>query len=196
MKSPNKNKIGLKFGKLTPFKKSPNKDKSGAYFYECVCDCGNTVFVSTKHLHNRIEKSGRRGTSSCGCLQVEATKNIKRRQPGPPHTRILTEYKANAKARSIEWDLSENTFITLISKNCTYCDAPPSLRRGGLKFNGIDRTDNNVHYTESNCVPCCTSCNKSKLNRTVEEFSNWIISVYDNFCKGGFQRSKGDNETR
>ncbi len=34
------------------------------YMWECLCDCGNTVIVSTGNLHNGHSKS-------CGCLKKE-----------------------------------------------------------------------------------------------------------------------------
>jgi hypothetical protein len=60
---------GQKFGKLTVIKRA-NKviTKKGYqyYNYECICDCGNKVFVRPSHLI-----SGH--TKTCGCSLVEKT---------------------------------------------------------------------------------------------------------------------------
>lgn len=65
---------GKRFGRLLVV--SRNKQKQDDYlkqtgnnkaFWNCKCDCGNTVVVSGSSLKNRISP-----TRSCGCLQKEA----------------------------------------------------------------------------------------------------------------------------
>jgi 5-methylcytosine-specific restriction endonuclease McrA len=34
---------------------------------------------------------------------------------------------------------------------------------------GIDRVDNSIGYTPDNCVPCCTQCNRIKLDHLTYE---------------------------
>lgn len=55
---------GKKFGKLTVIKYTFSKN--GQRYWHCVCECGNSLDVSTKNL-----KSG--NTKSCGCLHREKT---------------------------------------------------------------------------------------------------------------------------
>lgn len=58
---------GLQFGRLLVKAKSGDKDKFGAVFWYCVCDCGSETCVRAANL-----RSG--GTISCGCAQMDATK--------------------------------------------------------------------------------------------------------------------------
>lgn len=56
-----KSLVGKKYGKLTVIQRLPESS-----LWECLCDCGNSVIVSTNHLN-----SGH--TQSCGCFQKEQT---------------------------------------------------------------------------------------------------------------------------
>ena len=47
-------------------------------------------------------------------------------------------------------------------------------------FNGVDRVNSNKGYILENCVSCCSWCNFSKSNRTVEEYKNWLQWVKQN----------------
>ena len=52
---------GHKYGLLTPIRPT-DKRCSSSIVWECLCDCGNTTFVSVDNLR------GRRPVRSCGCL--------------------------------------------------------------------------------------------------------------------------------
>jgi len=54
---------GQRFGKLVALKPVVER-KNGYVMWECICDCGNTAIVSSKHLATG-------STSSCGCLGKE-----------------------------------------------------------------------------------------------------------------------------
>ena len=54
---------GQKFGRLTAVRPTEER-RGGNVVWECLCDCGNTTFVSTTSL-----RSG--NTRSCGCLHKE-----------------------------------------------------------------------------------------------------------------------------
>lgn len=58
-RAPTNNLTGMRFGKLVALKASDER-KHGYVIWECKCDCGKTVFVSSSEL--------RRGkVVSCGC---------------------------------------------------------------------------------------------------------------------------------
>lgn len=61
MRTPNYDIIGQRFGKLTVIKLS-NIRKNNRTTWKCLCDCGNTTYLTTSIL-----KSGH--TTSCGCLK-------------------------------------------------------------------------------------------------------------------------------
>lgn len=59
----------MRFGRLVAIKDS-GKRSNEKVVWECVCDCGNLVYVTSTHL-----TSG--ATQSCGCLQKERTGQAK-----------------------------------------------------------------------------------------------------------------------
>lgn len=54
--------LNKKFGLLTPIA-YVGKDKSSHAIWKCICDCGNTTYVTATHL-----KTGH--TTSCGCSKL------------------------------------------------------------------------------------------------------------------------------
>lgn len=53
--------VGQRFGKLVVQKSMPERNKHGGIMWECLCDCGNNIIVSSNHLNTG-------NTQSCGCL--------------------------------------------------------------------------------------------------------------------------------
>lgn len=104
---------------------------------------------------------------------------------------LLGEYKDGAKARNIEWNLSNDDFVNLVTSNCIYCGDKPSFRKKHLKHykvnipvTGIDRIDSTKGYSIDNCVPCCSMCNKMKLNYSTSQFINKIKQIYSYYVEG------------
>ena len=57
---------GKKYNHLTVVKQN-GRTKDRHILWECVCDCGNTVYVSSRDLITGH-------TKSCGCIQKDAVK--------------------------------------------------------------------------------------------------------------------------
>lgn len=55
---------GMKFGRLTAVRKLPERTKCKHVLWECICECGNTIKVTSTDLK-------RGNTKSCGCLKKE-----------------------------------------------------------------------------------------------------------------------------
>lgn len=89
-----------------------------------------------------------------------------------PHVRYKI-YQNNAKHKDRNFDLTENEFCEITSKPCTYCGEYSDTYNGEL-FNGVDRIDSDLGYSIDNCVPCCTTCNRMKLDLNV---NNWISKM-------------------
>lgn len=66
---------GQKFGRLTAIEQTAEKTSDGAYYWKCLCDCGNEVLVPITRL-----KSGL--TKSCGCIRAEGIDLTGRRYGG------------------------------------------------------------------------------------------------------------------
>ena len=100
--------------------------------------------------------------------------------------KIYASYIDGAKARNIQFNLSFDDVINLIFQNCYYCGNSPSLyenKRDLKSLNiprvGIDRKDNNIGYELNNCIPCCKSCNRMKLNLRHDEFLQQIKKIHE-----------------
>lgn len=97
---------------------------------------------------------------------------------------ILRVYKDGARSRNINWCLTNDQFLNLISKNCYYCGNIPQIRKhdrsvNKKEVNGIDRLDSSKGYTIDNCVTCCTMCNYMKLSSSKNEFLNHVEKIYN-----------------
>lgn len=97
--------------------------------------------------------------------------------------RTLSYYKCNAKARNLDWNLTNTEFYNLITGQCTYCGKLANIENE--EYNGIDRVDSNLPYIKDNCVSCCTMCNTMKLNYSTSEFTNHIQLIYNHFINKG-----------
>jgi hypothetical protein len=82
-----------------------------------------------------------------------------------PHNAII-KYKYGAKKRGYVWELSDAQAAWLMQQPCAYCEQEVA--------GGIDRAKNEFGYTVLNSVPCCTTCNFTKMKLTVKAF---IVAV-------------------
>lgn len=175
--------VGQVYAKYTVIEKLPSKVSSDGSKYSvwaCRCACGRVKPVRGKSLLNK-------NTTGCGCQ--------KRRGVGDETARnaVYAGYRSNALRRRQAFELSKEYFSKIIKENCFYCGKPPSNRylphnkrcRGDpCIYNGIDRIDNNIGYTESNIVPCCKFCNVSKGRLTKDEFLENVKQIYKHMGLG------------
>jgi|ERR1035437_174331 hypothetical protein len=75
----------------------------------------------------------------------------------------MTSVKGSAKTRNIEYLLTDEVAISILSLPCYYCGNTE-------RQSGIDRTDSNLGYIEGNCVPSCPMCNYMKRTYGKDEF--------------------------
>ena len=157
--------------------------------YKCLCECGNVCNKKRQDLLTNNVKS-------CGCLMDAYFKYLKEREnPNKLPTnhaainRMYDRYKINAEKRDHDFLLTKEDLKNLIFNKCYYCNQDPyskqSLKQsnGNPLINGIDRIDNNIGYTEENCIPCCKKCNFAKHKMSKEEFLDLIKLIYDNLLR-------------
>lgn len=88
-------------------------------------------------------------------------------------------YKRNASLRNIVFNLNFDEFVDLINKPCFYCGEKPR------NSNGIDRVNNQKDYVVSNCVPCCSLCNRMKGKYAQDVFLSQIKKINNKLYFGG-----------
>lgn len=166
--------IGMKFGRLLIVEKT-NKRYNGYVIWRARCECGVVIEQPSYRF--------KRGLSSCGCGHLQ--KGRPRIPNNGAHVNALfSSYKKSAKDRDILFDLTKEQARAYFEDDCAYCGAKPNIScthpnlSGEYAWNGIDRVDSKQGYVSSNCVSCCTTCNWAKLDRTVNEFKDWIQRAY------------------
>jgi hypothetical protein len=120
----------------------------------CMCSCGALGEIAANSL--------KRGTSkSCGHSQ--------KLQPYEYLYRILLS-SIRSKRSHVPMELTLEEFLSFTKqKRCHYCNTPlrwseKNIRGAKLTGYNLDRKDNSLGYTFSNCVVCCKRCNMAKLN--------------------------------
>ena len=92
--------------------------------------------------------------------------------------RRFHKYYHGARARNIKWALSREQFFALWGAPCFYCLSP-------IEKIGVDRINNEEGYSVGNITSCCETCNKMKLDYSIEEFSSWIKRAYNHLSERG-----------
>ena len=67
-------------------------------------------------------------------------------------------YIQSSNHRNIHFELTIDEYEFIAQNPCYYCGTV-NIQRG---FNGVDRLDNNLGYSNNNCVACCSMCNYMK----------------------------------
>jgi hypothetical protein len=93
--------------------------------------------------------------------------------------RLTYNYIRSASDRDINFELSDENAKELMKKVCFYCK--DINEHGDKYFNGIDRLNNDIGYTDDNCVTCCKMCNMSKWSATLEEFIGRVYHIISYF---------------
>ena len=145
------------------------RGKREGWYWKCACaDCGDIVYLSLHQIifdHSKYCKK---------CAVKHRMDNVRL----DPAVCSWNSYYANITKRSEVYgdvcDLSKEEVIEMASKPCYYCGALPikcKHHKHKLVRNGIDRIDSTRGYIRGNCVPCCSTCNRMKLDMTQ---SSWI----------------------
>ena len=131
--------------------------KDGTHIkWRCVCICGFVSYLTkTKIL------------AASGCRHCNAASKKR------PYQGRFTSLCCLAKGRcSVELTYEEYLTFAKIKK-CHYCGKVVQWNPHGYQGDGhhLDRKDNSLGYSRSNCVVCCARCNRAKSNHfTYEEW--------------------------
>lgn len=144
-------------------------DGGSVPYWECKCiKCGNFKYVAGKNLKDDV-------CCTCSkCNEGESSLNG-----------LYLVYKNAAIKRNIPYEIDKEYFRKLTKGDCYYCGIEPKqiygmkTSNGYCVYNGVDRIDNDLGYTEENCVSCCGRCNVGKKLSTKENFLVWVNKVYE-----------------
>lgn len=157
-----------RFGRLIA-QKLVGHNKERAALWECKCDCGGTKITRGTFL-----RCGK--TKSCGCLEQE-----RQAKAESAVKRLMRLYLKHSAKRNHLFNLNEEEFSNLISRDCFYCGIKPLQKLENQRnykdfvYNGIDRLDPQLGYTKENCVPCCAKHNQIKWTLPLAEFKQEIL---------------------
>ena len=166
---------GLKQGYLTVISETDKRSGGSSVVWLCHCDgCDKDAEIAARLL--------KRGQKSCGCKAHEAIEPI-------GLMGLIKYYKANARAKGLEWNLPVDACRDLFFGRCVYCTAEPytDFTYTGVKIpitikrNGIDRIDNKLGYISGNVSTCCWECNYMKGTKSLEDFMAAIAAIYENW---------------
>jgi len=144
------------------------------------CECGSEKVLPYAHLAYG-------NTVSCGCYKKEGNSH-KKPEGESSFNAKYNSYKTRAKRhkKNLVFELTKQEFKDIIVKPCHYCGCegqegflPKKKTNGVFKSNGIDRVDSSIGYTKTNCVPCCSVCNKMKLEMPYEVFLAQVQRIYN-----------------
>jgi len=88
----------------------------------------------------------------------------------------LGRYKTQCEYYKVEWSITDEQAIDLFMNDCVYCGVPAN------PFNGIDRIENEIGYTETNVCSCCEICNKMKNSLCIDIFIAIVSHIYIYKC--------------
>lgn len=104
-------------------------------------------------------------------------------------TLVYNRVKGNAKTRNIKWELTINEFKSIAKNKCFYCDSlppkSPGFRDRSPFYHGLDRVNNNLGYSVTNSVSCCSICNYAKHDLSMQDFKIWLTKCYNHTIING-----------
>ena len=160
---------GQKFGRLTVI--SQNENRNGNTYWECKCDCGNTIIVQGVKL-----KMGH--TKSCGCLTRDLTAQ-RNRDNADGIYRDWRLYSIYYGMRTRCYNVSDPGYPRYGARGITVCNEwmndflafqKWAMENGYDENLTIDRIDNSKGYSPDNCrwTDIKTQSNNRRTNRYIE----------------------------
>lgn len=150
--------------------------------YECLCFCGSKFLARGNDLKTKRQKT-------CGKhseFTAEYNKKTKTKVFWDTKANVYASYRKGAKDRGIDFNIPKHKFYEIIKRDCFYCGEPASnirkprvaTKTSSFIYSGIDRLDSNGPYTLENCIPCCSVCNRMKVDSSLVDWIEKIEKIY------------------
>lgn len=160
---------------VTEFHKSKqNKDGLKAYCKKCVNADNKSRegrYKETKKAYRQTEKY-KQIKRDYYANNKEAVLDMNRKWRKETFNGRLLSYKRSAEKRNFEWGITNEEFGSFWQLPCNYCG-------GDIETIGLDRVDSSAGYTMDNIVPCCSVCNKMKLDLSEDVFFTHIKKIHE-----------------
>lgn len=111
--------------------------------------------------------------NGCLCKDCAIPKRKKYNQrPEVKENKRIFSHKRRSLAKKLRSDLTQEQYhetLDYFECSCAYCDKKPE-NIYELQQDHIHPISKGGEYTKSNIIPSCESCNKSKNNKSIDEF--------------------------
>lgn len=142
-----------------------------------VCEKKHFALGYCRSHYTNFKRNGRPESlyDRSGYSKLGGVKDVGLGRRGSLAVNWINDIKFKARKRGKDWQLNHEQAFKLITSSCTYCGFKPNFPDSRV---GIDRVDNSIGYIESNCAPCCSTCNSAKGSLSMSEFKEWVIKIY------------------
>ncbi len=152
--------------------------------------------MSAKHVNYAKNRFGLRTRNK---LPNSTTISCKTRwKTAKGHSGLVAAYsqiRYASKKRKLEFNLTIDEFKRLSVQDCHFCGRKPHqykyphssnvseawMKHGLFIKNGLDRINNNLGYSVSNCFPACSTCNFMRGSLSVAQFKRHIKKLIKNW---------------
>jgi len=157
------------------------------YIYECLCECGNTIFLPRTSLLTPH-------TKSCGCIKELVHRkehNPSWRGVGDISSTMYRYFKTMARSRKLVFDLSKQQLWDLFVKQGKCCALsgvplvfdPVTSNISPNTSASLDRIDSSKGYTLDNVQWVHKEINWMKNRFSQDTFIRWCSLVTNNASK-------------
>lgn len=159
-----------------------SEGKTPRALFKVECECGFVFEVIGTSLRKGVATSCK--DCSFKYRELNRANHVNQISQLYHHNIVIRCRDAN---KFIANNLTIEEFSALAIKDCHYCGEPPKpsmmfkgrkyVNTDEIKVNGIDRLDSDKGYILDNCVPCCSTCNKMKMDLHVDDFKDIIRKI-------------------
>lgn len=142
-----------------------NKEKKSAYA-KAYRETNKEKMSAEKRVYYKANKEK---ISAYNKTRFEANRD-KILAQNQSQSRKFSSYKCGAKQRNLPFNLTKEEFLSFWQADCSYCG-------DWIATIGIDRIDSDLGYSLDNCVSCCSTCNRMKMDTDEEAWYSKMLTI-------------------